>query len=610
MSRTASHPSAAAGLAARVLSYLRPHRVPLAGALVQVLLISACEVAKPWPLKVAIDAALGAPMPWGLGAHWSPAAVALAAGVALVLVHVLLGVLTVANNYTTIGIGQRMVSDLRGDLYAHLHRLSLSFHTRARVGDLLYRVTADTLALQTLTMNCVFPAVTAAVLLAGMAAVMLRLDWMLTLLALAVCPVLFAAIARLNGRIARAAGDARERESEVYTVVQRSMAAMRVIQAFTREEDDHRRFMAASVQSLAAGRRLHVLQTIYSGVVNVVIAIGSAAVVWLGVRHVVDGTLSVGSLVVFVSYLAALYGPVNSMFQTWGLAQGAVVGVRRVLDILAVDQVLADGRRELPVPAARGAAGWPVAWENVTFEYAPGQPVLRGVTLRTEPGQKVAIVGPTGAGKSTLLSLLPRFFDPSSGRVLVDGIDAREYRLAALRRQIAMVLQPPLVLPASIAENIAFGRSGARREEIVAAAKLARIHDRIAGLPDGYDTVIGEQGATLSEGEKQRLTIARAILRDSPILILDEPTSSLDAETEALIMDGLGRLTAARTTFIIAHRLSTVRAADLIVVLRDGRIAEQGSFAELLARDGDFARLYRLADTPPSAAHALPPLVP
>jgi ATP-binding cassette, subfamily B, bacterial len=584
-------------LVARVLGYLRPHRLELAGALGQVVLISACELAKPWPLKIAIDAALGTAAPsWGVPASWSPATIALAAGVALVAIHAVLAALTVLNNHTTIGIGQRMVSDLRGDLYAHLHRLSLSFHTRAHVGDLLYRVTADTLALQTLTMNCVFPAVSAAVLLVGMTVVMLRLDWTLTLLALAICPLLFAAIAGLNHRISLAAGAVRETESAVYTVVQRSMSAMRVIQAFTREDEEHRRFMAVSGQSLAAGRRLYVLQTVYSGVVNVVIALGTAAVVWIGVRHVVDGTLSVGSLVVFVSYLAALYGPVNSLFQTWGLAQDAVVGVRRVLDVLSNEQVLAEGRRSLPAGTVRGA----VTWEDVTYEYTPGHPVLRGITLRVEAGQKVAVVGPTGAGKSTLLSLLPRFFDPVSGRVLVDGVDVREYRLAALRRQIAMVLQPPLVLPTSIAENIAFGRPGARRDEIVAAARLARIHDRIGALPEGYDTVIGEQGATLSEGEKQRLTIARAILRDSPILILDEPTSSLDAETEALIMDGLGRLTAARTTFIIAHRLSTVRAADLIVVIRDGRIAEQGTFAELMARGGEFARLYRLAD--PDAA--------
>jgi ATP-binding cassette subfamily B protein/subfamily B ATP-binding cassette protein MsbA len=235
-----------------------------------------------------------------------------------------------------------------------------------------------------------------------------------------------------------------------------------------------------------------------------------------------------------------------------------------------------------------------VAWEDVVFEYTRGHPVLNGVTLRVQPGQKVAIVGPTGAGKSTLLSLLPRFYDPAAGRVLVDGVDAREYRLASLRRQIAMVLQPPLLFPTTLRDNIAFGRPGAQPDEIVAAARLARIDDMIRRLPGGYDTLVGEQGMTLSEGEKQRITIARAILRDSPILILDEPTSALDSETEALVMQGLERLTAERTTFIIAHRLSTARRADLIVVLRDGRIVEQGRFEALVDRGGAFASLYRL----------------
>ena len=591
------------GFALRVFAYLRPHRPTLCWAFAQVLLISGCELLKPWPLKVIIDSVLrGEPLPWGWAAGWSASALLLAASVALVLIYAVLGALTLLNNYTTIRIGQRMVSELRSDLYGHLHRLSLAFHSRAQVGDLLYRVTADSFALQTLTMNCAFPALTALTLLAGMSAVMLRLDWALTLFALGICPALLAAIARLNARITQAAGQARERESEVYAVVQRTMSTMRVIQAFTREEDEHRRFMTASGQSLAAGLRLYTLQTFYSTVVNVMIATGTAVVVWVGARHVLDGTLSVGSLVIFVSYLASLYGPINSMCQTYGLAQGSAVGVRRVFDVLDVERDIEDGHRELPA-AARGE----VAWENVWFEYARGHPVLQGVTLRVHPGQKVALVGPTGAGKSTLLSLLPRFYDPLVGRVLVDGIDVREYRLGSLRRQIAMVLQPPLVFPATVRDNIAFGRPDAEPEEIVAAARLARIHDAIMTWPSGYDTLLGEQGVTISEGEKQRLTIARAIVRDSPILILDEPTSSVDPETEALILQGLDRLAAGRTTFIIAHRLSTVRKADLIVVLREGQIIEHGSFEALMDRGGAFASFYRLQAGPrQESARAFP----
>jgi ATP-binding cassette, subfamily B, bacterial len=576
--------------AVRVLAYLPPYRRTLFWAFLQVLLIGACEMLKPWPLKIIIDSVLGGqPPPWGWPAGWSREALLVAACAALVLTYAVLGALAVLNNYTTIGIGQRMVSQLRSDLYGHLHRLSLAFHSRAQVGDLIYRVTADTLALQSLTMNCFFPAVTALTLLVGMGMIMLRLDWQLTLVALCVCPALLVVIARLNTRITTLSSDVRRRESEVYTVVQQTMSMMRVIQAFTREDDEHRRFMDVSRRSLASGLRLYTLQTVYSAVVNVVIALGTAGVVWVGARHVLDGSLSIGSLVIFVSYLASLYGPINSVFQTYGLAQGSRASVQRVFDVLDVERDLGDNRRGKAAKRLRGE----VAWEDVSFGYVPDQPVLSGVTLHVQPGQKVAIVGPTGAGKSTLLSLLPRFYDPWQGRVLVDGIDAREYQLASLRRQIAMVLQPPLLFNATLRDNIAFGRSDARLDEIVAAARLAGLDKTIARLPEGYDTVVREQGVTLSEGEKQRLTIARAILRDSPILILDEPTSAVDSETEVLIMQGLELLTAGRTTFIIAHRLATVRKADLIVVLRDGRIVEQGSFETLMDARGAFASLYK-----------------
>lgn len=574
----------------RVFPYLRPYKGPFIFALTQVFLISACELLKPWPLKLIIDHVLSSkPLPWGLEGAYDTSTVLLLTCVGMVLIYLFLGGLTLLNNFTTIKIGQQMVNDLRRDLYSHLQRLSLAFHSRRQVGDLLYRVTADTYAIQSLTMNGLFPIVTALLLLVGMFVIMVRIDWILTVLALAVCPALFLSISLLSGKISRAAMEARQQESEVYSVVQRAMSAMRIIQAFTKEEEEHRKFMTASRDSLGASLRLYTLQTFYSGVINVVMAVGTALVVWFGAQHVLSGTLTVGEIIVFTAYLASLYAPINTISQTWGLLQGAKVGVERAFEILDVERDLIEGPRTFPREGARGE----ILFEDVSFRYVPDQAVLDGVSLHVKAGQRVAIVGPTGVGKSTLLSLVPRFYDPTAGRVLIDGRDVRELQLKSLRRQIGMVLQPPLVFPISVRENIAYGRPEASMEEIVRAAKLARIHDSIARLPEGYETVVGEQGATLSEGERQRITIARAILRDAPILILDEPTSSVDAETEARIMEGLSELTKGRTTFIIAHRLSTVRQADLIIVLRDGRIVEQGSFEQLAHGSGPFASLYR-----------------
>jgi ATP-binding cassette, subfamily B, bacterial len=573
-----------------ILQYLWPYRFPFLFALGQVFLISGCELLKPWPLKIIIDNVLGGkPVPWEAAKAFPGQTILLFACLGLILIYLLLGGLTLLNNYTTIKIGQMMVNDMRRDIYSHLQRLSLAFHSRRQVGDLLYRVTADTYAIQSLTMNGVFPIATALVLLGGMFFVMLRLDWRLTLLALAVCPFLFLSIFLMSKRITQAATLARQQESEVYSVVQRAMSAMRIIQAFTKEEEEHRKFMEASGESLGASLRLYTLQTFYSGVINAVMALGTALVVWVGAQHVLSGVLTIGDIIVFTTYLASLYGPINTISQTWGLIQGAKVGVQRVFEILDVERDIKEGSREFPAAGAKGE----IAWEGVSFQYVSSQPVLKKIDLFVPPGQKVAIVGPTGVGKSTMLGLLPRFYDPQAGRILIDGVDVREFQLKSLRLQIAMVLQPPLVFPISVRDNIAYGRPEATLEEVIEAARLARIHDSIVRLPNNYDTVVGEQGATLSEGERQRITIARAILRNAPILILDEPTSSVDAETEALIMEGLNRLTAGRTTFIIAHRLSTVRQADLILVLRSGGIVERGTFEELIRQDGPFAALYR-----------------
>jgi ATP-binding cassette subfamily B protein len=574
----------------KVLRRLQPYRGLFLAAILQVLLSGLLELAKPWPLKVIVDDVLGGNrLTWSWLGTLAPGPLLLVACASLVAIYTLLGVLGVASNYTTISVGQRLVNDFRSELYAHLQRLSLAFHSRRQVGDLLYRLTADTFAIQTLTMNGFFPILTSAVLLVGMVGVMLRLDWVLTLVALAIVPSLFLAIAGMGRRMTALATEARVKESALWAVAQRTMGAIRVIQAFTTEEDEHRRFVHTSRESLGANLRLYTFQTLYASAVNVLIAVGTAAVLWFGATHVLAGRLTVGEVLVFSSYLASLYAPINSLTQTWGLIQGARVGAERVFEILETAPDLPDGTR----PLSRGEVHGAVTFEDVRFAYEPSRLVLKGVSFHARAGEVVALVGATGAGKTTLVSLVPRFYDAAAGRVLLDGIDVREFRLKALRQQVAMVLQPALVFPTTVRENIAYGRPDASPAQIAEAARLAQLEEFLERLPDGLETVVGEAGATLSAGEQLRITIARAILRDAPLLVLDEPTAALDAATEALVMQGLERLMARRTTFVIAHRLSTVRRADVILVLDDGRIVERGSFAELLARGGHFARLYR-----------------
>ena len=596
-------------MVAKLLPYLKAHRWQVAWALAQVFLITAFELLKPWPLQILIDYVLGgkeAPFGGPIGSLLSlPAPVLLVVACAgMVVVHLGAGALTLLHNYTTIRVGQDMVNDLRSDLYAHLQRLSLAYHSRQRVGDLMYRITADSFAVQTMIMNGVLPILSAVILLGGMLIVLFPMDPVLTLLALTVVPILFVVISVFNRKIVEVATEVRDADARVYSLVQWGMAAIKVVQAFTKEEEEHRRFMGASRESLRATLRMYNWQTLYSGAVSVVIAGGTAVVIYAGARAVMSGTLTLGQLIIFISYLAQLYDPINKITQSWGLIAGARVGATRVFEVLETEPDLKSGSRQFPPQGARGD----VAWRDISFRYRPETPVLKDIDLSIGAGTKVAIVGPTGAGKSTLLGLLPRFFDPTTGSVLIDAVDVRQYQIASLRRQIGMVLQPPLIFPLSVADNIAYGQPGADHTAIENAARSARIHDMIAGLPEGYQTQLGEAGVVLSEGEKQRITIARALLRDAPILILDEPTSALDVETEALVMEAIERLMEGRTTFIIAHRLSTVRRSDLILVLRDGIIAEQGTLPELLRRGGIFADYYQTQFAPQERAPAKLPI--
>jgi len=577
-------------LARNILQRLRPYRWSFAVAVAQVFVMSALELLKPWPLKLIVDHVFtGLPVPWPWLRDLEPRAFLFVGCLVLVLVYVLLGVFNVTNNYITIALGQRLVNDFRAELHAHLQRLSLAFHSRREVGDLLYRLTTDTFAIQTLAMNGVFSVLTSVVLLVGMIVVLLRLDWLLTLVSLGIVPALMASITWLTRRITALATDMRVRESMLWASAQRGIGAIRVIQAFTTEEDEHRQFVASSTASLDANLRFYTFQAVYTTFINIVMAGGTAMVLWVGATHVLARQLTVGEVLIFLSYLASLYGPLNALMQTWGLIQGGRVSAERVFEILDMAPDLVDGHRGL----AREEVGGAVTFEGVMFGYDPTRLVLRGIDFHAQPGRLVAIVGSTGAGKTTLVSLIPRFYDPTAGRVLLDGIDVREFQLRALRQQVSMVLQPPIVFPMSVRANIAYGRPDATIEQIQRAATLAQLGDFLAQLPQGLDTVVGEGGTTLSAGEQLRITIARAFLRDAPILLLDEPTSALDAATESRVVEGLETLMTGRTTFVIAHRLSTVRRADTILVLKDGRIAEQGPFAELVARGGTFTAFYR-----------------
>ncbi len=560
-------------------------------AIAGVALGAAMEVLKPWPLKVLIDNVLGGkPLQLATLASLSKMNLLLAACAGGVLVYVLTGILTVANNYISISIGQRMVNDLRGQLFDHLQRLSLGFHRRREIGDLMVRIVYDTFAIQTITMNGIFQILASSILLAGMFIVMIKIDLTMTLIALGVIPMLVILIASVSGTIDRLATEARIKESVLYTVAHRALASIHVVQAFTREAESYGEFVRSSSESLGENLRLYTFQSIYAGGVSVVIAIGTALVMYFGALHVMSGALTIGGLIVFTSYLASLYAPINQIFQTYGQVQGAKAGLRRCLELLAIDPDIKDRAGARAMPRVRGD----IEFEDVVFSYDAANPVLKGISFTAHAGESIAIVGPSGAGKTTMASLVMRFYEPRAGIIKIDGRDLREVTLKSLRDNIAVVLQPPLVLGDTLRANLALGKPAAGEEEIRRAASMARLDPVLAKLPRGFDEMVGQGGHSLSEGEAQRVTIARALLKDAPILIMDEPTSALDTETESMVLAAVQEAMRGRTTLVIAHRLSTIQNADRILVLRDGVIEEQGSFQELLSRGGFFSYLYNL----------------
>jgi ATP-binding cassette subfamily B protein/subfamily B ATP-binding cassette protein MsbA len=507
--------------------------------------------------------------------------------IATVLIFLLGTVTNVIYTYCSLLLGQRMTYSLATDLFAHLQRLSILFHTRRPLGDLMSRVTGDSWCVNTLVADALVPAFQALVTLVAMFVVMWNLQPTLTLLALGVTPFFLIVIKVLGGPIKDRNREQRDLEGKMMNVVEQTLSAMPAVQAFTREEHEVRRFRSYADRTVVAYVRATVAGLWFELFAGLVTTIGTAGVIYVGADLALKGELTTGTIIVFLSYLGSLYDPLDSITHTTQTIQGAAAEADRVSELLELEPDIQDR------PHARDAkVTGPIRYEHVSFGYEPDRLVLSDIDFTARPGETIAIVGPTGAGKTTMMNLLIRFFDPVSGRITIDGVDLRDMRHRSLRGQIAMVLQDPFIFPVSIAENIAYGRPDASQEEIEAAARAANAHEYILRLPEGYDTIVGERGATLSGGEKQRLSIARAFLKDAPVLILDEPTSALDARTEGALLEALERLMEHRISFVIAHRLSTIRRASRILVLDHGEIVESGSHDELLARPGLYAALY------------------
>ncbi len=577
---------------ARLLRYVKPHWRGLIVLIATMIANIGLDLLRPWPIKLVVDNILGdsglpSVLTWLPGVS-TPRGLLTWVVIATFLIFLLGTVTDMAYTYYSLRLGQRMTYSLAADLFAHMQRLSLLFHTRRPVGDLIARVTGDTWCVNTLVTDAAVPAFQALITLVSLFAVMWVLQPTLTLLALGVSPLFIVVIKLLGRPIKDRSRDQRDLEGQVMSVVEQTLSAMPAVQAHTREEHETRRFTHYADRTIIAYIRATVAGLWFELFAGLVTTLGTAAVIYVGTRLALEGKLTAGTIIVFLSYLSSLYEPLNSITHTAQTIQGAAAEADRVSEILETEPAVQD-KAEAPKANVRGT----IRYEHVTFGYEPGRPVLRDISLQAKPGDVVAIVGPTGAGKTTLMNLLVRFYDPWEGRVTIDGVDLRDVQHRSLRGQVALVLQDPFIFPLSIADNIAYGRPEAARGDIEAAATAANAHDFIMRLPGGYDAVVGERGATLSGGEKQRLSIARAFLKDAPVLILDEPTSALDARTEGALLEALERLMEGRISFVIAHRLSTIRSATQILVIDEGRITEAGTHRQLLDSGGLYSSLYR-----------------
>jgi ATP-binding cassette, subfamily B, bacterial len=580
-----------------IISLLKPHSRALALGLVAVAGESVASLMEPWPLKIVLDYVLGSrPMHGWLNrcilyfSGQDRMAILSFAVAAVLVIASVDAICTYLEKYLTTSVGQWIMHDLRRTLYFHIQRLSLSFHDQARTGDLISRVTSDIDAIQSFITSGLLGALINCLTLFGMIAVMFYINWRFTLIALSVAPVLFSLVFYYTRRIKKASREVRKKEGEIVSVVQEVLTAMHVVKAFAQEGYEQHRLEEQSLEGVELALRARSLKAKLSPLVEMIIAVGTGLILWFGARTVMSGSLSAGSLIVFILYLGKMYKPMQELSKMTDAYTKASVGYERIREVLDAEREVKDLPGARRAPRFRGD----IEFENVSFSYVPETPVLRNLSLRIHPGQVAALVGPTGTGKTTIISLIPRFYDPVSGVVKIDGVDIRRWKQRSIRQQMSFVLQESVLFHAPIWQNIAYGMPEASRWQILKAAELANAREFIEKMADGYDTVIGERGVTLSGGQRQRIAIARAVIRNTPILIMDEPSSGLDAASEKLVFEALDRLMEGKTCIVIAHRLSTIRKADVIFVVEDGTIVETGRHEELIRLDGLYAEFHRL----------------
>ncbi len=587
-------------LSSLVFELIRPYKKWLVLIFAAMLLETAMSLLGPWPLKIIIDNVVGHhALPYWLS--WindlpigkDKMAIAAAAAFGLVLIALIGGIAGYIDNYYTESVAQYVANDLRQKVYHHLQRLSLSYYDSHQIGNILSTITSDVSTIQGFASSALLSILIDALTILGMLGLMFYMNWDFALVAVAVTPLLLLFVAKFKTAVKKATHEVRTQQSTMVSVLQQGLESVRAVKAFDRQDLEETHLKDVSMSTVSASLKARKVKSLLSPVVALIVSGCTAFVLWRGAHLVLIEAMTLGGLTVFLSYLGKFFKPVQDLAKmTTSIAQ-ASVALERIQAILDTDTIIPQKPDAKESTNLKGH----IDFEHVAFAYEPDTPILSDVHFSIKAGQRIGICGPTGGGKSTVVSLIPRFYDPTKGRVLIDGVDITDYQLhgeKGIRDQIAFVLQDTVLFFGTIRDNIAYGKQDATQEEIEAAAKMANADEFIAKMPHGYDTMVGERGLTLSGGQRQRIGIARAIIRNSPILILDEPTAALDTESEKLVMEALERLMSGRTVIIIAHRLSTIRDADKIVVLKGGYVAEEGTHDELIASNGIYAELYHI----------------